>query len=141
MCHALGSEAIDSLQSEFAVLRVGFASTESSCVLTLCGELNGTSIPALEAQIDQIGRSDCEDVVLDVTALIAIDSVGIRVLIGLDHYVRALGARLTIAGARGKIGEVLAGSCLDLVGVPESPGSSRQQVVQSSVLLTEGIPL
>jgi anti-anti-sigma factor len=81
-------------------------------VLTFSGELNRTSIAALEVQIDQIGCSECSDVVLDVFALRKLDSVGTRVLIGLDHYVRALGAALAITGATGQVAEALASTQL-----------------------------
>ncbi|HEX4218721.1 MAG TPA: STAS domain-containing protein [Acidimicrobiales bacterium] len=91
-----------------AVLTVEFTSTASLCVLTLAGELNGTSIAALEVQIDQIGCSHCSGVVLDVSALRKLDSVGTRVLVGLDHYVQALGARLAVTGATGQVAEALA---------------------------------
>ena len=63
-------------------------------------------------QIDQIGCSQCSGVVLDVSALRRLDPVGTRVLVGLDHYVSALGARLSITGARGQVAEELATSPL-----------------------------
>jgi anti-anti-sigma factor len=100
------------LDTNGAVLTVEFASTASLCVLTLTGELNGTSIAALEVQIDQIGCSQCSGVVLDVSALRRLDPVGTRVLVGLDHYVSALGARLSITGATGQVAEALATSPL-----------------------------
>jgi len=123
------------------VLNVGFASIESSCVLTLCGELTGSSIPALEAQIDQIGGAACEYVLLDVSGLMAIDSVGLHVLIGLDAYVHGLGARLSVAGARGQVAEALATTSLDLGGAVWTPVPRRKPLVQSTILLDEGIPL
>ena len=105
---ALGQDGTDGPQTELPVLTVGFSSVGSVCLLTVSGELNGTSIAALEAQIDQIGCSECHDIVLDVAGLLTVDSVGMRVLIGLDHYVRALGARLTVTGASGSVAEALA---------------------------------
>jgi anti-anti-sigma factor len=102
---------------------VEFASTASLCVLTLTGELNGTSIAALEVQIDQIGCSQCSRVVLDVSALRGLDSVGTRVLVGLDHYVSALGARLAITGARGQVAEALANS--PLIHGPDAAENNR----------------
>jgi anti-anti-sigma factor len=133
--------AINSKDAEPSVLMVGFASAGSSCTLTLIGELNGTSIPALEAQIDQIGCSDCENVVLDVSGLASIDSVGLSVLTGLDHYVHGLGAHLTVIGARGQVAEALAATSLDLVDAVRTPVPRGQPLVQSTVLLTKGIPL
>lgn len=101
-----------------AVLTVEFASRASLCMLTLTGELNGSSIAALEVQIDQIGCSQCSRVVLDVSALRKLDSVGTRVLVGLDHYVRALGARMAITGAAGQVAEALTTSALIRVPAP-----------------------
>ncbi len=108
------------VDTDGAVLTVEFASTASLCVLTLTGELNGTSIAALEVQIDQIGCSQCSGVVLDVSALRTLDPVGTRVLVGLDHYVTALGARLAITGAWGQVAEALADS-------PLIPGPAPQR--------------
>lgn len=133
--------ALDSTDAALSVLMVGFTSAGSSCTLTLIGELNGTSLPALEAQIDQIGGSDCENVVLDVSGLVTIDSVGIRVLTGLKHYVRGLGAHLTVIGARGQVAEALTATSLDLVDLVRTPVPRRQPLVQSTALLTKGIPL
>jgi anti-anti-sigma factor len=132
--------ALDGTDAALSVLMVGFTSAGSSCTLTLIGELNGASLPAFEAQIDQIGGSDCENVVLDVSGLVTIDSVGIRVLTGLEHYVRGLGAHLTVIGARGQAAESLAATSLDLVDLERTPVPRCQPLVQSTVLLTEGIP-
>lgn len=98
MSPVLDHDAVDGTQTELAVLTVEFSREGSLCVLTMSGELNGTSMPALEVQIDQIGCSGCEDVVLDVTGLRALDRVARRVLVGLDHYVRAI--RSTTHGHR-----------------------------------------
>ena len=127
--------------SELSTLQVGFSQVESSCVLTLCGELTGSSIPALEAQIDQIGCAACEYVVLDVSSLTAIDSVGMHVLVGLDAYVHGLGARLTVAGARGQVAEALATASLGLVDDVWARAVHRQPLMHSAVLVDEGIPL
>lgn len=122
-------------------LNVGLASMESSCVLILCGELNWSSIPALEAHIDQIGRAACRHVVVDVIGLVAIDSVGLQVLIGLDADVRGLGAHLGVAGARGQVAEALATTSLDLIDTVWTPVPGGHPLVQPTVLLDEGIPL
>ncbi|MDQ1359819.1 MAG: hypothetical protein QOJ44_196 [Acidimicrobiaceae bacterium] len=108
MTDMLRGEGPDGTEGEGPVLTVEFASTASLCVLTLSGELIGSSIAALEVQIDQIGCSECSRVVLDLFALRNVDSVGTRVLAGLDNYVRALGARLAITGATGQVAEALA---------------------------------
>jgi anti-anti-sigma factor len=134
-------DALNSTDTALSVLMVGFTSAGSSCTLTLIGELNGTSIPALEAQIDQIGGSDCQNVVLDVSGLVAIDSVGVRVLTGLNHYGRGLGAHLTVIGASGQVAEALAATSLDLVDLVRTRVPRCRPFVQSTVLFTKGIPL
>jgi anti-anti-sigma factor len=124
MSAVLDKDAIGDRQTDLPVLTVEFSCTGSLCVLTMSGELNGTSIAALEVSIDQIGRSACEHVVLDVTGLTRLDSVGIRVLIGLDQYVRALGARLTVTGAGGQVAEAFALTRLVLVQAPNGVGAN-----------------
>jgi anti-anti-sigma factor len=108
MTDRVPGEGPEGTEGEGPILTVEFASTASLCVLTLTGDLNGSSIAALEVQIDQIGCSMCSRVVINVCALRNVDSVGVRVLVGLDNYVRALGARSVITGATGKVAEVLA---------------------------------
>ena len=99
-----------------AILTVEFRSMGPVCILTLRGELNGASIASLEVQIDQIGASDSDVVLLDLNGLQRLDEVGRRVLIGLDQYVRALGGRLTVTRVDGQVAVALAGTQLDLEG-------------------------
>jgi anti-anti-sigma factor len=114
----LDPAAIGDRPTDLPVLTVAFFSTGRLCVLTMSGELNGSSIPALDASIDQIGGSRCERIVLDVSRLTRLDSAGTRALVSLDHYVRALGARLTVAGASGQVAQALAFTRLVLGSVP-----------------------
>jgi anti-anti-sigma factor len=110
--------AIGELPTDLPVLTVAFFSTGRLCVLTMSGELNRSSIPALDASIEQIGGSRCERIVLDVSRLKRLDSAGTLALVSLDQYVRALGARLTFAGARGQVAQALAFTRLALGSVP-----------------------
>jgi len=71
--------------------------------LVLRGSLCGTSIAALEAQVDQLGCVPCDDVTVDLRGLRAIDPVGANVLLGLYHYVDGRGGRLRITGATDRI--------------------------------------
>ena len=114
----LDPAAIGDRPTDLPVLTVEFFSTGRLCVLTMSGELNGSSIPALDASIDQIGGSRCERIVLDVSRLTRLDSAGTHALVSLDHYVRALGARLTVAGASGQVSQALAFTRLVLGSVP-----------------------
>ena len=108
MTGVLGHEAIDdSSQTETATLSVEFSGKGPLCVLTLNGELSESSIAALEVQIDQIGCSGCEYVIVDVSKVTAIDASGARVMVGLATYVGALGAHLTVSGAHDDVAEAL----------------------------------
>lgn len=107
MIGVLDDAATHAISLEDAVLTVEFSCSGSLCVLTMVGKLVAVSICALEVQIDQIGCSPARDVVLDVTRLTVIDTVGTRVLVGLDTYVRAMGGELRISGARGQVAQAL----------------------------------
>lgn len=92
--------------------QVELRSDETSCTLILSGALCGTSIAALEAQVDQLGATPCDQVVVDVSGLTEVDSVGASVLLGLSHYVAARGGELKIVGATGRVGSTLHASTL-----------------------------
>lgn len=120
MTDVLEHDATDCTQVDLSTIpTVESCSTASLCVLTITGELNRTSIAALEMQIDQIGCSECDDVVLDVAGLRRLDPIGASVLIGMGHYVRALGGRLTVTGASGQVAETLATTRLALGQAPD----------------------
>jgi anti-anti-sigma factor len=84
-------------------LSVELQTRDKTCTLILQGALSGTSLAALEAQIDQLGCTSCNDIVLDVTDLRALDKRGARVLLGLYHYAGAMGGQLRIIGAQGAV--------------------------------------
>jgi anti-anti-sigma factor len=92
-------------------LRVELETNVNSSTMAISGVLSGTSIAALEAQIDQLGSTPCEDVVLDLRHLRALDRRGAMALVGLYHYVKARGGQLRILGARPRI----AGALLQVV--------------------------
>jgi anti-anti-sigma factor len=107
MIDVLEHEGTAGTPSGIPVLTVELVNTEARFLLTLRGELTGASIAALETQVDQIGCSECKEVLLDVTELKRLDSIGLQVLTGIDQYVEALGGRLTILGASGDVTEAL----------------------------------
>jgi anti-anti-sigma regulatory factor len=84
-------------------LRVELLGRGRTCTLILRGSLCGTSIAALEAQVDQLGCVPCDDVTVDLRELRAIDPVGANVLLGLYHYVDGRGGRLRVTGASDRI--------------------------------------
>jgi anti-anti-sigma factor len=88
-------------------LRVELRTFGRICRLILSGSLSGTSIAALEAQVDQLGCAPFDAVVIDVRRLTALDAVGARVLFGLYHYVEAKGGQLRIVGATKQVASTL----------------------------------
>ena len=69
--------------------------------------LCGTSIAALQAQVDQLGSTPCETVNVDLRRLQALDTGGARLLLGLYHYVTARGGRYRIVGATGQVARTI----------------------------------
>ena len=82
------------------------------CVVRLCGRLDLTTLDVLQRQFDRLGRAPCRQVVLDLTAVTAIDPAGARLLTGLHHYVAGRGGHLTVVGSRPALAVALAGTAL-----------------------------
>jgi anti-anti-sigma factor len=117
----------DGTYAEGPVLTVGLRCSDSQLVLSVTGMLARHSVAALEAQIDQIGCAEPSAVVLDLTYVAGIDATGVNVVLGLVHYVRALGRRVTIIGARGQVAQALADA--DLVETPVGGAVGRAAVL------------
>lgn len=77
------------------------------CVLTLRGALEAGSVAVLESRFDRLWRTPCRRVVLDLSALVAIDDTGANVLAGLQHYVAARGGAVSLVGVKPWVAEVL----------------------------------
>jgi anti-anti-sigma factor len=88
-------------------LRVEMRTSARSCTLLISGALCGNSIAALDAQVDQLGATPCEMVVVDLQHLSSIDDRGARVLAGLRHYVEARGGIYRIVGACSQVQRVI----------------------------------
>ena len=71
------------------------------------GELCGTSLAALEAQVDQLGCMPCERVVVDMRLVTRLDEVGAKVLLGLYYYVLGRGGELRVTAPTGDVAETL----------------------------------
>jgi anti-anti-sigma regulatory factor len=78
-----------------------------TCRVLLRGALRDCTIAALEAQVDQLGRTPCAAVVIDVRHLTEMDTVGAKVIVGLHHYVVARGGMLWVEGPSDAVAEVL----------------------------------
>jgi anti-anti-sigma factor len=88
-------------------LKVELKTSGQTSTLALCGMLCGTSVAALEAQVDQLGSTPCEALVVDLRHLQALDRGGARMLLGIYHYVTARGGQYRIVGATGQVAQVI----------------------------------
>jgi anti-anti-sigma factor len=88
-------------------LRVELRSDGHSCTIILSGDLCGTSISALETQVDQLGSSPWTDVIIDLRRLATIDGIGANVLVGLNYYIDARGGQMTVVGASAAVAAAL----------------------------------
>jgi anti-anti-sigma factor len=100
-------------------LLVELAVLGASCRLTLQGELGGTSLAALVAQVDQLGGLPCEQVVIDMGDVTVIDDVGAKVVLGLYYYVLGRGGSLQVTGMTGKVAETLRAVGGELFSLPQ----------------------
>lgn len=92
-------------------LQVELDALGSACRLTLRGELCGTSLAALEAQVDQLGCLLCEQVIVDMRHVTQIDDVGAKVILGLYYYVLGRGGELRVSALAGAVAGAVAGAC------------------------------
>jgi anti-anti-sigma factor len=102
-----------------STLLVELAVLGASCRLTLQGELGGTSLAALVAQVDQLGGLPCEQVVIDMGDVTVIDDVGAKVVLGLYYYVLGRGGSLQVTGMTGKVAETLRAVGGELFSLPQ----------------------
>jgi anti-anti-sigma factor len=89
--------------SPFARCEVALHPTERGGTLVVRGTLDGSTLPALSAQIDQLLCTPCGEAVLDVRRVSVLDARGCRALAGLAHQVTRLGGTLIIRSAPGAI--------------------------------------
>jgi anti-sigma B factor antagonist len=87
----------------FARCGVVLHPSDGGGTLVVRGTLDGETLPALSAQIDQLLCTPCEEAVLDVRDLTVLDARGCRAVAGLAHAVAGLGGRLVIRTAPGAI--------------------------------------
>ena len=79
-------------------------------VLRVTGTLDAVSVPTLSAQFDQVQCTPCPEILLDLSEIAVLDSVGCNAIAGLCHYISARGDRITIrcrsAAIRGLLGSI-----------------------------------
>jgi len=88
-------------------LRVELRIEGQTCTIILSGDLCGTSISALETQVDQLGSSPWTEVIVDLERLATIDGIGANVLVGLNYYIDARGGQMTVVGASAPVAAAL----------------------------------
>jgi anti-anti-sigma factor len=127
---------IDSVEFTEAApsLLVELESVAGTCRLTLRGALCGTSIAALEAQVDQLGCTQCDEVIIDMQHLTALDPVGANVILGLYHYVVGRGGELRVTSARADVSATLhaiAGGLIQIGAYEQAAPTERSSAVSS----------
>lgn len=75
--------------------------------LVVRGVLDGSTLPALSAQIDQLLCTPCEEAVLDLRRVSVLDARGCRAVAGLAHQVARAGGTLVIRTGPGAIAGLL----------------------------------
>jgi anti-anti-sigma factor len=75
-------------------------------VVTLEGELDITTADGLERRLRSIGDDGSARVVVDLTRLLFIDSVGLNTLVASSRAIAAAGGSLVLAGASAHVGRV-----------------------------------
>ena len=95
-----------------AMLSVAFRHVSEVCILSVRGALTAETLAVFESQVDRLGRTTCQRVVIDAAGLTVMDDTGVAVLTGLHHYVRARGGRLSVTGAGDGVSRLLASSPL-----------------------------
>ena len=73
--------------------------SQNRCVLRLTGRLCADTVRLLDNHVDLLGCRACDEVVIDLTGLEAMDPVGARLIVGFGHYVAARGGRFRVDGA------------------------------------------
>jgi anti-sigma B factor antagonist len=80
---------------------------EDTHTLHLAGELDASSAPTLERELDWIELGDAKTVVLDISALTFIDSEGIGLLVRASRDFARDSRSLRVVGARGQVHTVM----------------------------------
>jgi ABC-type transporter Mla MlaB component len=78
---------------------------DPGCVLSVAGTLDRDSAVALDAEFEQLERSGCDDVVIDVSGLVQIDESGGVALAELWARMRTCGISCRIRGLHPVFGE------------------------------------
>ena len=83
-------------------------------IIGVTGELDLASSPELEQQLDQVWRSDADQLVLDLRGLEFMDSTGLSIVVGAHQRVAETGRKLSVVKGPPQVQRLL-----DLTGVSE----------------------
>ena len=119
-----GSEAINPSGNVVPVgLDVQVEESADQVVMRIKGELDLATSPALEQKIDQLGPWRAT-VVLDLTGVSFMDSMGLRVLWSIRQRVAGSGGKLVIGSASDAVARILHTTKLDKVFELVDPSST-----------------
>ncbi len=107
-------------------VQVSRADGRSVVQLINCPRITEANVEAVGGQLDRVaGEAAGQHLVLDLTDVEFITSVGLGKLIGLNGRLRNRGGRLTLRNPSPMVREILAITCLDqVIAVEPSAGES-----------------
>jgi anti-sigma B factor antagonist len=108
------------VQSHF---RVEVRNADAATVITVSGELDLASSPALEEELERVAQSDAKVVVVDLRHLEFMDSTGLSVLVRAHQRAEENGRRLGLVNGSQQVQRLLTltgvADRLTLTDVPE----------------------
>jgi len=108
------------VQSHF---RVEVRNADATTVISVSGELDLASSPALEEELERVARSDAQLVVVDLRSLEFMDSTGLSVLVRAHQRAEENGRRLGLINGSQQVQRLLTltgvADRLTLTDVPE----------------------
>jgi anti-sigma B factor antagonist len=109
------------VQSHF---RVEVRNADDTTVISVSGELDLASSPALEEELERVAQSDAQLVVVDLRSLEFMDSTGLSVLVRAHQRAEENGRRLGLVNGSQQVQRLLTltgvADRLTLTDVPES---------------------
>jgi anti-sigma B factor antagonist len=102
--HARFSTLAPSVQSHF---RVEVRSEDHRTVISVSGELDLASSPALEEELERVAKSDATVIVVDLSELEFMDSTGLSVLVRAHQRAEENGRRLGLVNGSQQVQRLL----------------------------------
>lgn len=92
------------MQSHF---RVEVRNADAAAVITVSGELDLASSPALEEELERVAQSDAQLIVVDLRQLEFMDSTGLSVLVRAHQRAEENGRRLGLVNGSQQVQRLL----------------------------------